>query len=274
MNFISLTRSYKRGNYLPLLLTAIVPAVLLAAFSRPLGLVRFFHGMFGGAIDVGSATYMQIFQYFSLINLTYPLLWLITFIAAVFFLGITYALIERKMKYGTLKGVGLRSTLKTSFFVVVPVAGILLILLNLVGFVTAGIVFWLFALFNGALAAKIISMVVVVALYLVVVVYLVLLVCWVPCMTADGLNILDAVGLSARMAAKRQKELFWTLLIGLIVLHGVSFAFFTLGETAFRACLLVFAISSGINIPAYINAVYFELAEVPRRDLKSGRRRQ
>ena len=271
MKFLELSGQYIKKNFLSLFLGAVAPAFLFAMLANPTGIISFYYNIFTDKIDLKTVVFIELLQYFVAIDIDNALLWLLGFLITALLAGVIYCMVQRKMQYGTFRGIKIAGTLKTCVLVVVPMILLVTAVLSLTSLIMTGLFFWAGRIFSG-LPAKLICLVIGPVIWAVVFAYLTHLTCWLPCTMIDGLNLVDSISLSVRLCFDSQKAMLFTVYVALAFTEITLFLSFLFGgEIAFRICALIIAFMACMGVPTYINAVYFELAQMPRLD---GRRRK
>ena len=261
-----MTLKYIRKHFIMVLLLSIVPAVLFMSFSQPIGIIKFFYDLFSGNIDMKTAPLRQVLQFFTVVSFERTLLWLLTFFLAIFMMGVIYCLTERIMQFGTLRGISIKNLLKNCLLIIMPSSFLFMALAFIVGLIATSLVFFIFWIIPG-IAGTIVSLIVVTAVMAVCCAYVALLLCWLGCMSIEGLNIFDAVSLSSRLCSAKQRRFFITVLSAFFVAQLASFLFSLIGGINLIAVNCVLSLLCCMTIPVYLNTIYLDLAEIPRGDL-------
>lgn len=260
--FLNKTVKFVNKNIIFLLLLSLPAAACFTLGGQPLNLVEFFVEMVN-KITVGdtSYTFLSIFNNFSILDFQNPLMMLFM-LPGLFFMGIIFSLVERNMKYHTVSIGSIRSLLLDALFITLP-AGILFVLLvEVVGLIVSGFIA-LFSLLGSVWLWFGLSLAVSLAAYYLLTSFICYLICWIPCVSMEGLKFFVAVSLSARMASKQHTKIFITVAAVMAAVIGLTYAVNLAGVISFVALCAVLNILLCLYLPAYCYTTYFQLADIP-----------
>lgn len=261
--FLRKTIVYVNKNIIYLLLLSIPAAACFTLGGKPLSIVEFFIDMFNN-VQSGNTGYSfySIFINFSVIDFQKP--WQLLFMAfGWFFMGIIFSLVERNMKYRTISMGSFRSLLLDALFITLPAGLFLVCLIEIIGIIISGFIA-LFALLGNGWLWFGASLVITLVAYYVAISFLSYLVCWVPCISMEGLKFFLASSLSARMVSKQHAKIFATIGIIMLVQTGLVFVVNLAGIVSYFALCAVLNVLMCLYLPAYCYNAYFKLADIPQ----------
>lgn len=260
--FLRKTIGFVNKNLLVLLLLSLPAAVCFTLGGRPLGPVDFFVKMFRNVAGGDTAyTFYEIFADFSIIDFRQP--WQIAFmILGLFCLGLVFSLVERTMKYGSFSIGSIRSLLLDALFISLPVGLLFVLGVEIVGLVVSGLIA-LFALLGYGWLWFGLSLGATVIIYFCCASFICYLVCWVPCISMEGLKCFVAASLAARMVSKYHGRIFATVGTVIIVVTVLTYFVNLAGVISYFALCAVLNILLAVFLPAYCYTAYFRLSDIP-----------
>lgn len=260
--FLRKTIGFVNKNILVMLLLSLPAAVCFTLGGKPLGIVEFFVEMFGNVAGGDTAyTFYAIFDNFSVIDFRQP--WQIAFmLLGLFCLGLIFSLVERTMKYGSFSMGSVRSLLLDALFITFPVGVLFVLGVEIVGLVVSGLIA-LFALLGYGWLWFGLSLAATVIIYVVCASFICYLVCWIPCISMEGLKCFMAASLSARMASKRHVKIFATVGTVIAVVTVLTYFVNLAGVISYFALCAVLNILLSVYLPAYCYTAYFRLSDIP-----------
>ncbi len=261
--FLRKTIFYVNKNIIFLLLLSIPAAACFTLGGKPLSIVEFFVDMFGN-IQSGQTGYSfySIFINFSIIDFQKPLL-ILFMVLGWFFMGIIFSLVERNMKYHTISVGSFRSLLLDALFITLPAGILFVFIIELVGVIISGFIA-LFALLGHSWLWFGLSVGTTVIAYYIFISFMSYLVCWVPCISMEGLKFSMASSLSARMVSKQHTKIFATIGVIVLIQTGLVFAVNLAGIVSYFVLCAVLNMLMCMYLPAYCYNAYFKLADIPQ----------
>lgn len=268
--------AYMFRNIIPLLMFAIIPALLLGFFGGDAGAVVFADTVAkmwanGGVVtDVTlGASMLENFTIVRFFNFE-GLLALLGFVTYIFATGFILAMVERHMRLGVRFS---RTVIINAFSVLLRVGAFLLLLFvldELFLMIVVGLVSMIESIgasVRFVVACSLVLLVIAKLLYFSIVG---LLLCSLPVSQCDDYKLNVAMSYSARLMARRNNVVL-SLVAMLFISNVVAFALsYFLSEIAFLGDVVycLYYLFWTMYLPCLSVKVYFEVADEPRKDLE------
>jgi len=265
MKYFLQSVKYMMRNFIPLVMVAVLPAVILGLLVAPGGVPTFFVSYASGRGDLP--------QHFAGYLFNWRTLAAIALILVIMIVGasIIISAIEKHMRVGVMS---VRSPIRLLNHSIIPVA-ITLVFWTLLLVVFRFLLFGLLLLVNLIFGNNwVLSFIIMFAVYVgLLVLYLFLsspLLLWTPCMMIYGYKFGDAASSSFRMAGKRSRRLFVAQLMPLLIIFGaqiiIDLVFAPLSFPAAAPINIIMCLFLMMYFCSLSAVAYFDLAELGRKD--------
>lgn len=260
--FLRKTIGYVNKNIIFMLLLSLLPAACFTFGGQAVNFVEFFVEMVQ-KIQSGNTgyTFFEIFNHFSIINIYQP--WRLgIFVPGLFLMGIVFSLVERNMKYHTVSIGSFRSMMLDALCITLPAGLIFLLAVEVAGLIISGFVA-LFALLGSVWLWFALSLAMAIVVYFVLISFVSYLVCWLPCVSMEGIKFFMAASLSARMTSKNHGKILATVGITMLVEVGLVYVVNMAGIISYTALCAVMNVLMCMYLPSYCYTAYFRLSDIP-----------
>ena len=271
MSYIAKTFSYIKKSFWVLLLIAVVPAVLLGLFVRPLGFVTFIPDFAVSAINSYADIAWLIFDRHATVYV-YPLL--LIFVTLTVCMALALSVIEKHFRTGKLMLKAPLRDLNSSLFPMLKTLAFIIAVYMLFKFILSGLVTLLHFLLSGAghpntLTVILVSISIIIA-FVISIYFSVPIMFWAPLMLTFGYSFVDALIEAARMSSKAVWRLFTALIFPLVTVALLQcvFELLPLPIIAMKAIAAVMYLFLIMYISALMPVATFDLSELERRDEK------
>lgn len=271
MTYIAKTFSYIKKSFWVLLLIAVVPAVLLGLFVRPMGFITFIPDFAVSSINSYADIAWLIFDRHATIYV-YPII--LIFVALTVCMALALSVIEKHFRTGRLMLKAPLRDLNSSLFPMLKTLAFMLAAYMLFKFILSGLVTLLHFLIGGAGIPSTLT-VILVSVSIVIVFVLCMYFCvpvifWAPLMLTFGYSFVDALIEAARMASKAVWRLFAALIFPFVVVALLQcvFELLPLPVYAMKAIAAVLYLFMIMYMSALMPVATFDLSELERRDVK------
>ena len=268
--------AYMFRNIIPLLVFAIIPALLLGFFGGDVNPVNFAYAIRemlaqGGVVTdvtLGNAM-LETFTIVRFFNVE-GLLALLGFVTYILATGFILAMVERHMRLGVRFS---KTVIINAFSVLLRVAAFLLLLFvldELLLMIVVGLVSMVESIGASVRFVAICSVVLLILARLLYFSIIGLLLCSLPVSQCDDYKLNVAMSYSARLMARRNNVVL-SLVAMLFISNVVAFALsYFLRDVAFVGDVVycLYYLFWTMYLPCLSVKVYFEVADEPRKDLE------
>lgn len=269
MHLFKETFKYLRRSFFVLALFALIPAILMGIFIKPMSFLTFIPDyIFSDIKNFGDIIWLV----FNKFIITHFYIVLIIFVSIVISWSIIVAIIEKHLRIGKLKLQSPFKSINSSFFPVLKTVSILFLIILVWYFLQGCILTFLHYIISGIGYPN--SLNIILAIFFSVLLFVcVLLLClqivlWTPTMLLYGYSFIDACSSSLRLVGKSAGNVFWGLFfpICFIVLIVFILDLFKLNiiiNIIIYSCCYLFLI---VYLPAFAMVTQFELSQIKIRE--------